>query len=526
MLDIMRKHAQSWVIKGIFVIIIIVFVLFWTEPREKGSGLEVVANMDGSKITMSEYRKSYDNMMNIYRNIFKEGLSEDMLKMMKLKEKALDSIIESRLLLAEAERLGLQVSNSELVDSIAKYPAFQKDNAFDKGQYLAVLKANRLTPDEFEGKQRQSLLIGKVEGIVKEGVKVSDDEVWDAYARQKERVNVELIKIEPKGFLKDAKVSDDEAKAEFSKNKDSFKLPAQVKTEFITIDTKDIEKGITPKEDDLRKHYEKNIDLYKKPEGGTRPFEEVMGQIAVEFRKEKSEEAVREKIYKVREEVVKVKTLDEVAAREKLPVTRTGFFSAGDAVEGVGANPEFYKEAFTLKSGETSQPVKTPTGYLILKVVERKDSRIPEYEEVREKVLALLAGKKAEELATKNGEEMLEGLKSGKLNISKLSYKPTESGLFPRGGNVPNAGASEDMNKAAFSLTKENPYPAKPFSVNGVTYIMRLKERVEADKDGLKAEEAGIRTQLMQQKGEEALKSWLKNSRAKAKIKIYEEFLQ
>lgn len=526
MLDVMRRNAQSWVIKGLFVIIIIVFVMFWSGPGDKGTGLQVIATVDGSNITMSEYRKSYENMMSIYRNMFKEGLSEDILKMLKLKEKALDSLIEGRLLLAEAEKIGLQVSNSELVDSISKYPAFQTDNAFDKRQYLAVLKANRLTPDDFEEKQRQSLLAAKVEGIIKEGVKVSDDEVWEAYAGQKEKVNVDLIKIESKEFLKYATVSDDEAKAQFLKDKDSFKLPAQVKTEFISIDNKDVEKGITVKEDELRKYYEKNISLYKKPDGGAMPFEEVMGQIAVDVRKERVEEAARENIYKVREEAVKAKTLDDVVAIEKLSLTKTGFFSAGDSVEGVGANPEFYKEAFTLKSGEISQPVKTPAGYLILKVVERKDSRTPEYEEVKEKVRSMLAGKKAEELAYKKGEEILEGLRSGKMNISKLPYKALESGLFSRGGSVPNAGASQDMNKAAFSLTKENPYPAKPFSVNGVTYIFRLKERVEADKEGLKAEEAGIRTQLTQQKGDAALNGWFKNARAKAKIKIYEEFLQ
>jgi len=119
MLDVMRKNAQSWVIKGIFVIIIVVFALFWTDPGQQGTGLQVVAEVDGSRITMSEYRRSYENLMSAYRNIFKEGLSEEMLKTMKINEKALDNLIESRLLLSEAERLGLKVSDAELIEQIA-----------------------------------------------------------------------------------------------------------------------------------------------------------------------------------------------------------------------------------------------------------------------------------------------------------------------------------------------------------------------------------------------------------------------
>lgn len=528
MLDVMRKHGQSWVIKGLFIIIIFVFILLYTAPGQKGTGLQVVATVDGDDITLSEYKKAYDNMLSIYKSIYREGLSEDILKEMKLKSKALDSLIDTSLLLKEAQRVGFNASNAELVDSISRYPAFQKDNAFDKAQYLSVLKANHLSPDEFEEGQKRNILIGKSEGLIKEGVKISDEEVWDAYARQREKVDVELVKIEPKGFLKETKVSEEEAKEFFSKNKDAFRLPALVKTEFVTMNSQDVEKTIVPSDDDLRKYYEKNIDLFKKPEkdAGAKPFVEVMGQISALIKKEKAEEVLRERVYKFREDAANAKNLEEASAKEKLSVTKTGFLSAGEQVEGIGTNPDFYREAFTMKVGDISQPVKIPTGYLILKVVERKESRVPEYGEAREKAVAAVAQKKAEEVAFKKGEELLAGLKEGKLKLSKLPYKPLETGLFGRGNSVPNAGASEEMNKAAFSLTKEAPYSVKPFVINNMTYIMILKERVEADKANLKTEEASIREMLTQQKGGELLKGWLKVARTKAKIKIYEEFLQ
>ncbi|MEK7851451.1 MAG: peptidyl-prolyl cis-trans isomerase, partial [Deltaproteobacteria bacterium] len=304
--------------------------------------------------------------------------------------------------------------------------------------------------------------------------------------------------------------------------------PALVSTEFVTIDMRDVEQAVTPTEDDLRKYYEKNIDLFIKPEksAGAKPFEEAMGQVAVLFRKERAEEVLREKVYKFREDVSKTKNMEEAAAKEKLPVTKTGLFSAGEQVKEIGMNPDFYREAFTMRAGDISQPIETPTGYLVLKVVERKEARASEYEEVREKAVAEVARKKAEEMAFKKAEEIIAGLKEGRLNISKLPYKPLETGLFVRGGSVPAAGFSEEMSKAAFSLSKEAPYPAKPFVVNNITYIIRYKDRVEADKEGLKSEEGSIRERLAQQEGDEILKSWLKIARTKAKIKKYEELMQ
>ncbi|MBI4746308.1 MAG: peptidyl-prolyl cis-trans isomerase [Deltaproteobacteria bacterium] len=261
-------------------------------------------------------------------------------------------------------------------------------------------------------------------------------------------------------------------------------------------------------------------------DAGAKPFEEVVGQVAVLYRKERGAEVLREKVYKFREDAAKAKNLEEEAASAQLPVTKTGFFSAGEQVPGIGMNSGFYREAVTMKAGDISRPIETPTGYLIFKVVERQESRTPEYGEVKEKAVAAVNQKKAGEMAFKKAEELLSGMREGRLIISKLPYKALETGLFGMGGSVPNAGFSEEMSKAAFSLSKEAPYPATPFVINNITYIMRLKERVEADQEGLKTEEASIRERLTQEKGDEVLKSWLKIARAKAKIKRYEEFLQ
>lgn len=528
MLYVMRKHAQSWAIKGLFAVIIIVFILLYTSPGEQGTGLQVVGTVDGAKITLSEYQKTYDNLINIYRNIYKNGLSEETLKELKIQEKALDNLIDARLLLKEAESVGFKVSDAELIDSISRYPAFQRDNSFNKELYITVLRANRLTPEEFEEGQKRTMLIGRTEGLIKQGVNVTDAEIRATYARQNEKINLELIKIEPKDFMKEAKVSDEEAREFYSKNKELFRIPAQVSAEYIALDIQDVERSLNPSGEELKKFYEKNVDLFMKADkdAGAKPFEEVAGQVDSMYKKEIATEVLREKVYKLREEALKAASFAEAAAKEKLTVTKTGFFSAGEQVRGIGVNPDFYKEAFIIKPGDISQPIETPNGYLVLKVVDRKESRLAEYEEVKDKARTEATEKKTEEIAFKKAEELLLGFREGKQKIAKLPYKTLETGLFGREDVVPVVSFSEEMRKTAFELSKQSPYLSKPLVINNTIYIIKIKDRIEADMEGFKSREASIRETLMQEKGDQAVKDWLKIARTKAKIKIYEELLQ
>jgi peptidyl-prolyl cis-trans isomerase D len=121
----------------------------------------------------------YDN----YKQVLKDAFSESFAK--SLKAQALQELIAGKLLVQEAERIGLRVSDEELQATIMKTPAFAgRDGRFDKQMYERVLDQINLKPAAFEANQREFLLRQKLEQIVKDGVVVTDAEVAASYMQK------------------------------------------------------------------------------------------------------------------------------------------------------------------------------------------------------------------------------------------------------------------------------------------------------------------------------------------------------
>ncbi len=197
MLNLMRKHAGSWMIKFILGAVILAFIPFGYGIYQDRRDAEV-ATVNGEPIRFEAFTRQYNNLLDQVRNNFGGSLNEETIKGLRLKEQALNQLIDQKLMLAEAAKLNFSVSNEELVDSIGRIEAFQTAGVFDPKRYEYVLSRVRLTQEAFEDEQQSALLIDKLRNFVISSVKVSDAEALDWYKWNNAEIDIRFVKFQCK----------------------------------------------------------------------------------------------------------------------------------------------------------------------------------------------------------------------------------------------------------------------------------------------------------------------------------------
>lgn len=174
MLKAMRKHAKFFYI--LFFIVILSFIFWGVGTVDKSTSVPI-AEVGKEKISVEEYWTSYDRAREFYRNISKGSFTEEMEKNLNLKQRVLDSMIDDLVLMTEAKKAGIRVSDTELEEAIVNDPSFMRDGHFNKDVYIRTLQLNRMTPDHFEFLKRRELELNKMRRLIGESVDVLDVDI-------------------------------------------------------------------------------------------------------------------------------------------------------------------------------------------------------------------------------------------------------------------------------------------------------------------------------------------------------------
>jgi peptidyl-prolyl cis-trans isomerase D len=225
MLESIHKH-MNWIMWSIVVLITVTFLFFGIYPSNVGG--RSVARVGGDVITVDEYNTVYRTMYDNYKQLMKDQFNESFIK--QLRSQALQELVVQKLLVQEAGRIGLRISDEELQAAIMRTPSFSNNGRFDKKIYERILEQINMKPAAFEANQRDFLLRQKLEQLVKDSVVVTDAELAASYQQKNP-------KAKP---------------GEFEKNRETFKetLLAEKQRDSITAYLRGIQSRTTIKIDD------------------------------------------------------------------------------------------------------------------------------------------------------------------------------------------------------------------------------------------------------------------------------------
>ncbi len=487
MLNIIREHADSWLVKFILWMIILAFVgtIFysWGMGGSTASRGGTVATVNGATVSFEEYDRTFNNLINFYRQQFRNQFSDEMIEKLDLKTQALDSLIDRKLLLDEAGKQNIHVSDAELVDHIQSFPAFQKDGVFNEEFYRNYLKFNRLTPKDFEESQREALAIEKVQNLVKGNTQVSDSEILEAYNAEEEKVKIDYIRFADDYFRSTQPVSEDDLKKYYEKNKAKFEIPEQIQVEYVKLAPKDYESGIELREEDIEDFYNAKLPDFRvkktfkashilfqlpldKPQDGT--SDEERQKQAEDTARAEAEAALK----KIREggdfEALAKEVSDD-------PSSAAAGGSLGEFPSGMMVD-EFEAALNKLAVGEISEPVKTPFGYHVIRLDGVTEERVKPLSEVRETVETQLRQEKAR-LKVKRIVRRLHQAATVSGNLkSAAKEQETDSqttAFFSRDKHdLPEIGRAPEFYNLAFSL-QENEI-GEPVTTFEASFILKI----------------------------------------------------
>ncbi len=259
-------------------------------------------------------------------------------------------------------------------------------------------------------------------------------------------------------------------------------------------------------------------------------FEEVKNQILETLKKEKAKAEASRKADDAFYSLFRSRDLEGYAREKGALIKTTGLFKEGDEIPDVGKNPLFYSSAFSLKVGEISPVVDIPPNYYVLKQVNRKDSRIPPLDEVKEEVKRKVIELKGEAQARQVAEELLNQIRTGR-NMREVGrekgYPLTETGFFTRtAGVVPKIGPAREFMGILASLTEKNPVPKEVIRTKDGFFVVTLSGHEPADQSKFQSAKKNLEKRLSYQKQEETFQNWLGQLRSKTKIDINKEALR
>ena len=487
MLSTIREHADSWLIKAILWLIILAFIgtIFysWGMGGASSSGGGVIATVQGDKIFQGEYDRTFNNLVDFYRQQFRNQFSDEMIKKLDLKTQALEALIQKKLLLQEAEKQNLRVSDAELISHIQGLQVFQSEKKFSEQSYRNYLQFQRVTPGEFEDNQRENLVLTKLEKLFGTSSKVSQSEIQEAFRNEEEKSKLDYVRFNDDHFQADKTFTDQELNEFFQANKKQFEIPAQIKVEYTKITPKTYVAEIKPRDEDIEDYYQTKIADFrvKKMYRASHILahvksSEIEGDASTEEKQKQAEDKAKARVTELLGKVKAGADFGELAKKHSDdPGSGSQGGSLGEFPKGTMVSA-FESALDKLAIGGISEPVLTPFGYHIIKLESRTEERFKPLEEVREEVIQSLKEIKARQKVRRTAKHIYQDAeKTGDLKSAaeKNQVQTATSEFFSREDhNLPEIGNQPQFFNTAFSIGENK--VSQPIHTQEASYILKL----------------------------------------------------
>jgi peptidyl-prolyl cis-trans isomerase D len=469
--------AKKIILSGILLVICAAMVIAFI-PGGLGSdligapGKGVVAKVDGGDVTVEQVRQATQQMV---RQQMPQGSSANMSMLLPFfAQRAADQLITRQALVSEAEHLGLRVTPQEVQDDLqhGRYAAtfFPGGNFIGKQEYEDMLARANLTPPIFEEEVRKEVLLEKLRALISGSASVSDDQIRQQFVKENSKVKFEYAVIKQEDLRKGLHPTDAELKAFYESHKAQYNnsIPEKRKVKYAVVDLGKIQSGIQITHDDLAAYYDQRRDQYRVDQQAKvshilikTPLPGPGGKV--------DEKGVSDAQHRAEDLLKQLKAGAKFEDLAKKYSEDPGSAKAGGSLGWIGKGrtvPEFEKAAFSQPKGEIGDLVKSSYGFHIIRVDDRQDAHMKTLEEVKDQIEPLLKQQKAQQIAQKQAEALLNQARSEGLDAAAATkgVPIITSDFVGRKDLLPGLGPATQFMDAVFGATEKSPPDMAPVS--------------------------------------------------------------
>ncbi|BEM12515.1 peptidylprolyl isomerase [Serratia marcescens] len=523
MMDNLRAAANHVVLKIILALIILSFVLTGVGNYLIGGSGDYAAKVNGQTIERAQLEQAFQSERSRMQQQLGDqfsALAGNEGYMQQMRRQVLSQLIDNMLLDQYAKKLGLTVSDDQIKDAIRKAPYFQTNGQFDNAKYLDLIGRMGYTADNFAQSMRQQLVNQQVLQAFGDSGFVLPSESQAMAALVLQERDVRLATIDLKALQAKQSAGDDELKAYYDQNKNSFIAPEQVKVSYIPLDAASMQDKVKVSEEDISAYYDQHKSSYGQPER--------KNYSVIQLKTEAEANAALDELKKGADfaTLAKEKSTDIISRRTG---GELGWLEPETTADEL-------KQANLTEKGQLSGVVKSSVGFLIVRLNDIEPEKLKPLSEVHDAIAKQVQQEKAVDAYYALQQKVSEAATSDNESLASAEeaagVKAAQSDWFTR-DNIPAALNFKPVVQAIFdgSLIGENGAPGSNSDVitvdgdrafvvrvsghkpEGIEPFDQVKDRVADLVKRNKALQAAklqgekLLVELKQGKGDEAMKA-------------------
>ena len=385
-----------------------------------------------------------------------------------LMQRAAQGVISQKMLVYEADRMGLGVSNEELANTLRQgqmgqvlFPggAFIGEQAYES----FIQTQFNLSVAQFEQEVKAEIAQRKLLSLITAPVSVSDKDIAEEVKKHDTKVKFDYAVLTLDDIKKQIRPTDAELKAFYEQYKQQYanSIPEKIKAQYIVIETAKLADKVPVTQAELQQYYNQHQDAYRIPDTVT--VRHILIKTPTPGPDGKVDQAGVDAARKKAEDIEKqLKSGASFAELAKKNSDDPGSAQNGGLLPPLTKGrtvPEFEQSAFTTPAGQTTDIIRTSYGFHIIHVESKQQARLKPLDEVKPEIEAVLKGQKtgAEAQNLANSVQATARTAGMSKAASEKGLTVITAGPVAQGDLLPGVGNAPELVSALFSAKKNDP---------------------------------------------------------------------